>query len=588
MSEAFAARSTRAGRPGDRAAWRLRWLAVAIGGAAAAWLGSDAVAGGPGGTLPGVLLSMAGPGMVPPRGHAPRDGDDGGDTAPADARGAEQFRLLVQQVREYAIFMLDTAGRVATWNEGARRIKQYSAGEIVGRDFTCFYPEDAVAAGLPGRLLEAARAAGQVQDEGWRVRRDGSVFWASVTITAIHDTCGALTGYGKVTRDLTQRRAAEAERERLLEHTDKRMRELRCLHRVAEEIRRESPFTELLERVAVALPEAMSRPERTRVRIRIDEYGREPAEWPTTAVEWSEPIRINGAERGVVAVAYMGGTDEAETAPAFSDDERETIRALATALGETTERRRKTRELERYARELEAFSYSVSHDLRAPLRALDGFSQALARKYPDRLDERGRDYLQRIRNASQRMSHLIDALLRLSRISRQSMQWGPVDLSALAREVVQDLRDADPGHAVEVQCQPRLRVWGDAPLLRIVLQNLLGNAWKFSRDAARPRIEFGRDAEHPSRFYVRDNGAGFDPRYADRLFGAFQRLHSESEFDGTGVGLVTVKRVVLRHGGDVWAEGTPGEGATFWFELRPAAARKEDDGSDQDDSAGRG
>jgi signal transduction histidine kinase len=170
------------------------------------------------------------------------------------------------------------------------------------------------------------------------------------------------------------------------------------------------------------------------------------------------------------------------------------------------------------------------------------------------------------------VSDLIDALLRLSRLSRQRMHWGPVDLSALAHEVLQDLRDAEPARNVTVYCEPRLYVWGDAPLLRIVLQNLLGNAWKFSRHADQPTIGFGRDPHHRDRYYVHDNGHGFDSRYVDRLFGAFQRLHSEEEFEGTGIGLVTVKRIVLRHGGSVWAESKAGAGATFWFELRPARA----------------
>lgn len=512
----------------------------------------------------------------------------GGGSPPQGQTDAEQFRLLVQQVREYAIFLLDPEGRVASWNDGAERIKGYAAEEIVGAHFSRFYPDDDVASGRPARVLAAARDDGQVEDEGWRLRRDGSRFWASVVVTALHDDTGALAGFAKVTRDLTERRAAEAERERLLAETDKRLRELRCLHRVADEIRREPPMMELLEHVGRVLPEAMREPEQAHVSIRLDEHDWVSDALPDSGLRLVEAIHVDGADRGELAVVYERPPADAD-ASGFSDEERETVRAVATTLGETAERQRKARELERYAQELESFSYSVSHDLRAPLRALDGFSQALAQKYPDALDERGRDYLQRIRKASQRMSHLIDALLRLSRISRQRMQWQPLDLSALADEVVQDLRDAEPGHEVEVRCQPRLRVWGDAALLRIALQNLLGNAWKFSRDAEHPVIELGRDPGHPNRFYVRDNGAGFDARYVDRLFGAFQRLHSEVEFEGTGVGLVTVRRVVLRHGGEVWAEGEPGGGATFWFELRPAAAvRLDGDGNAEDDPAGRG
>lgn len=550
--------------------------ALALAGALLLW---DCAATGGAWTL---LAAAGGSAMVLPLSRR------GSGSPPPGRADAEQFRLLVQQVREYAIFLLDPEGRVASWNEGAERIKGYAAEEIVGAHFSRFYPEEDIASGRPERALAAARDDGQLEDEGWRVRRDGSRFWASVVITAIHDDTGALAGFAKVTRDLTERRETEAARERVLAETDKRLRELRCLHRVADEIRREPPMQELLERVGRALPEAMREPGQVHVAIHLDEYAWESATAPRSGPRIAEPIRVDGTDRGELAVVYERPPADGD-ASGFSDEERETVRAVATTLAESAERQRKAHELERYAQELESFSYSVSHDLRAPLRALDGFSQALAQKYPDALDERGRDYLQRIRKASQRMSHLIDALLRLSRISRQRMQWQPLDLSALADEVVEDLRDADPGLEVEVRCQPRLRVWGDAALLRVVLQNLLGNAWKFSRDAEHPVIELGRDPDHRNRFYVRDNGVGFDARYVDRLFGAFQRLHSEAEFEGTGIGLVTVRRVVLRHGGEVWAESAPGEGATFWFELRPAAAaRLYDDGGPQDDTAGRG
>lgn len=497
-------------------------------------------------------------------------------TAHPHGEGPDPFRLLVDQVREYAIFMLDTAGHVTSWNEGAQRIKGYTADEIIGHHFSRFYSPEDNADGEPYRHIERAKTDGQVEYEGWRIRRDGTRFWANVVLTAIHDDTGTLSGFAKVTRDLTVQRASEAERERLLHETDKRLRELRCLHRVAEAIRREPPFGELLEQIARAIPDALREPEQARVAIRFDEYAWAPERWPESGIELSEPIRQAGVDRGAITVAYErfpAGNHDA----AFSDEERETVRSVAVAVEETAARQQRTRELERYARELESFSYSVSHDLRAPLRALDGFSRTLARKYPDALDERGRDYLQRIRNASQRMSDLIDALLRLSRISRQPMQWKPVDLSALAREVVQELRDADPGREVTAHCQPRLYVWGDEALLRIVLQNLLGNAWKFSRHAERPVIELGRDPDNRNRYYVRDNGSGFDSRYVDRLFGAFQRLHSEAEFEGTGIGLVTVKRIVLRHGGSVWAESETGGGATFWFELRPAKAVEDGD-----------
>ncbi|HOF87807.1 MAG TPA: PAS domain S-box protein [Armatimonadota bacterium] len=216
--------------------------------------------------------------------------------------------------------------------------------------------------------------------------------------------------------------------------------------------------------------------------------------------------------------------------------------------------------------ELEAFSYSVSHDLRAPLRGIDGFSRILLAEYGARLDETGQDYLRRVRAATQRMGRLIDDMLNLSRIGRREMQPGPVDLSALAAEVIAELRQAEPARAVTVTIAPHMMTTGDARLLRIVLENLLGNAWKFTGGRADARIEVGTlEQEGQTVYYIRDTGAGFDMTYADKLFTPFQRLHGEEEFPGTGIGLAIVRRIITRHGGRVWAEGVEGHGATFYF-----------------------
>ncbi|MFC4159072.1 MASE1 domain-containing protein [Chitinimonas lacunae] len=218
--------------------------------------------------------------------------------------------------------------------------------------------------------------------------------------------------------------------------------------------------------------------------------------------------------------------------------------------------------------ELASFSYSVSHDLRAPLRLIDGMSMFLLEDYNDRLDDTGRDYLQRIRRGVHKMSDLIDALLALAQISRAELHAVPVDLSALAQELGQELRQLHPQQQVEFVVAPNLRARGDALLLRAALQNLLGNAWKFSRKVETPHIEVGalrQDGE--TVYFVRDNGAGFNMANADRLFGAFQRLHSEQEFEGSGIGLASVARIIHRHEGRIWAESAPGAGATFYFTL---------------------
>ena len=359
----------------------------------------------------------------------------------------ERYRQLVEGVGDYAIYMLDPEGRVRTWTESARQVKGYTAEEVVGKSHTIFYPPEAIAAGVPEELLASARLEGRAEDEGWRVRSDGSRFWADVLITAIRDR-GELVGFAKVTRDVSERREAEK---------------------------------------------------------RIE---------------------------------------------ALNQD----LRHQAAALAASNE-------------ELQSFSYSVSHDLRAPLRSIDGFGEALVEDEGPRLSDTGRRHLERIRAAARRMGELIDALLELSRVARQSLRNERVDLSGIAEAIIGDLRRAHPERRVEVMIEPGMEAKGDERLIRLVLQNLLGNAWKFSSGREDAKVEFATERNGEVRYVVRDNGAGFDMRYADQLFLPFHRLHGVREFPGTGIGLATVARIVHRHGGDIRAEGRVGEGATFRFTL---------------------
>jgi light-regulated signal transduction histidine kinase (bacteriophytochrome) len=222
-------------------------------------------------------------------------------------------------------------------------------------------------------------------------------------------------------------------------------------------------------------------------------------------------------------------------------------------------------------RELESFSYSVAHDLRAPLRSINAFTEILLEDCADRLDEEGKAHLGYIRQSTRQMAELIDGLLELSRITRSELRWEEVDLGELAHDVMAELRRGDPARHVEVQIASGLVAEGDPRLLRTVLQNLLGNAWKFTGNSDPARIEFGCEVsiDRPS-FFIRDNGAGFDMAYASKLFGAFSRLHSEREFPGTGIGLATVQRIIHRHDGHIWAEGAIGSGATFHFTIGSA------------------
>jgi light-regulated signal transduction histidine kinase (bacteriophytochrome) len=225
-------------------------------------------------------------------------------------------------------------------------------------------------------------------------------------------------------------------------------------------------------------------------------------------------------------------------------------------------------QLEAANRELEAFSYSVSHDLRAPLRAIDGFSQALLEDCSERLDDQEKGYLNRVRDATQRMGQLIDDLLSLARVTRVEINSGTVDLSALAASVMQELREHEPGRDIDFVMQPGLTANGDARLFRQALENLLGNAFKFTSKRDKAVIEFGsRQEGNRVVYFVRDNGVGFDMRYADKLFQPFQRLHSSTEFKGTGIGLATVNRIIKRFGGHIWVEAEIDKGATFYFTI---------------------
>ncbi len=253
-------------------------------------------------------------------------------------------------------------------------------------------------------------------------------------------------------------------------------------------------------------------------------------------------------------------------------EERRQAELEVQRLNEELEQRvtERTHELERANRELEAFSYSVSHDLRAPLRAVDGFSQALLEDYAERLDPTGRNYLERARAAAQRMGRLIDDLLKLSRINRAEFNRREVDLSAMVEDVLDELCAQHPERTVERRISSGLTEDCDPQLVRIALENLLGNAMKYSGKREKATIEFGmRNYRGKSCYFIQDNGVGFDMAYADKLFGAFQRLHNSSDYPGTGIGLATVQRVMHRHGGEVWAESELDRGSTFYFTLQP-------------------
>lgn len=357
----------------------------------------------------------------------------------ADDEG--MYRRLVAGISDYAIYLLDLSGRVSSWNAGAERFKGYRAEEIIGCHFSMFYSEEDRANGRPARALSTALTTGRFEDLGWRLRKDGQAFWANVVIDLIRDDDGHPIGFAKITRDISERRAA-----------DLRLRDLAANNR-----------------------------------------------------------------------------------------------------------------------ELEQFVHIASHDLREPLRKVLAFSDLLIEDEGARLSDQGLAYLGSITSATRRMQALLGSLLDLAQVTSHGRSFEPCDLNTILVEVRADLQVAIHERGAEVDCGPLPRIEADAAQMRQLFQNLIENAIKYCAAGTAPRVVIrelvDEDAEYVS-LECRDNGIGFEPRYAERIFGVFQRLHTRDQYDGAGVGLSICRKICARHGGQIQAEGRPGEGATFTLRLR--------------------
>jgi len=476
---------------------------------------------------------------------------------------SETFRQLVDDVQDVAIFMLDGAGRVSTWNSGAERIKGYRAEEIVGQHFSRFYPPEAVAEGKPARLLAIAARDGRVEDQGWRVRKDGARFWAEVIITARRDSEGAVIGFAKVTRDLTARKETQDALHRSEQTFQLLVESIQdCAIFMLDPDGRVASWNAAAERIqGYRAHEIMG--EHFSTFYPPDDVAQGKPQW---ALEIAE--REGRHEDEGWRVRKDGTRFWANTVISPMRDSQGGLIGYAKVTRDLTQRRRADQALAQTNQELERFSYSVSHDLRAPLRAINGYAQALWEDHAARLDDEGKRLLAVIRDSAKLGGELIDGLLSFSRLGRQALARAPVDVTALAESVVAELRQTQGSVAVEVVLSPLPPTSGDAALLRHVLVNLIGNAFKFSAKRAHPKVEIGAE-QHGSEvaYYVKDNGVGFDMQYAGKLFGVFQRLHRPDEFEGTGVGLALAQRIIQRHGGRIWAEGKVNEGATVRFTL---------------------
>ena len=481
------------------------------------------------------------------------------------------FRALVDSVRDYAIFVLDPRGVISTWNPGAERLKQYKADEIIGKHFSVFYPEEDIRTQKPDMELRVAARLGRFEDEGWRLKKDGSRFWANVVITRILDKDGRLLGFGKITRDLTERRLADQRYRMLIDSVkDYAIFSLDKNGFV-------TSWNAGAQRIKLYTADEIIGQHFSRFYTPEDAAAGLPQRVLQTALETGHyegegwRVRKDGT-RFWSSILVTPILDEDGTLTGFSKVTRDISdrkRLMDELQRHADELELEVAERERTNAELEAFSYSVSHDLRAPLRAIEGFANALREDYGSQLDATAHEYLSQVMGASARMNRLVRDLLEYGRMSRMEMVPQRVPVKTLAQRL---LDESFIGQGVQVLGGDSITVLAHEPTLAQILMNLTSNAIKFHRPGCPPEVSIAIQptGQHTVRITVSDCGIGIAPQHLDRIFRVFERLHGIEEYPGTGIGLAIVKRGSERMGGRCGIESKLGEGSSFWVELPEA------------------
>ena len=491
-----------------------------------------------------------------------------GSTIPA-LDSNDVFRRVVNSVTDYAIFVLDPTGKIASWNPGAERLKLYKADEIIGKHFSIFYTAADLAKRKPDHELRVAAEVGHFEDEGWRVRKDGSRFWANVIMTRLRDDDGRLIGFGNITRDLSERRLSELRYRLLIEGvSDYAIFSMDPSGHV-------TSWNIGAERIKGYKPEEIIGKHFSKFYTEEDRNAHLPQTVLRTAEESGHFAGEGWRQR------KDGSRFWANVVVTALRDEEGTLYGFSKVTRDMTDRKVLLDELERHSRELElriqerdesnseleAFAYSVSHDLRAPLRAISGFSEALREECASRLDERGHEYLNEITSAASRMNTLVQDLLEYGRVSRVTVPLASVNLLNAINSAKRQLEDA-PAGSLTVDVPAELYVRAHPPMLTQVIFNLLSNAFKFHEIGQLPQVRMSAEEKNGLvRLSVRDNGIGIAPEHQERIWNVFERLHDRETYTGTGIGLAIVKRATARMKGACGVISQPGDGSTFWIEL---------------------